>query len=77
MLRLSIRHERKPMLRNIKKMITDPTGAITMEYVFNSLIGISVAGVLFFFIKSPAFGSLLVGQITDFITGAVGSLFHW
>lgn len=65
------------MLRKLMSRFADPSGAITMEYVFNSLIGIAVAGVLFFFIKSPQFGALLVGQITDFITGAVGQLFHW
>lgn len=65
------------MLRKLIAKFTDSRGAITMEYVFNSLIGIAVAGVLFYFIKSPQFGSLLIGQITDFITGAVGSLFHW
>lgn len=65
------------MLHKLRRFTTDSTGAITMEYVFNSLIGIAVAGVLFYFIKSPAFGSLLVENITNFITGAVGSLFHW
>ena len=48
-----------------------------MEYVFNSLIGIAVAGVLFYFIKSPVFASLLTNNIVEFITNAVGSLFHW
>jgi len=55
----------------------DETGAITLEYVFNSLIGIAVAGVLFYFIKSPAFATLLTNNIVDFISNAVGSLFHW
>ena len=59
------------------RKFADQTGAITMEYVFNSLIGIAVAGVLFFFIKSPAFASILTSNIVDFITNAVGSLFHW
>lgn len=65
------------MFRKIRGIAADTTGAITMEYVFNSLIGIAVAGVLFYFIKSPQFGALLVENITNFITGAVGSLFHW
>ena len=55
----------------------DESGAITTEYVFNSLIGIAVAGVLFFFIKSPVFAQLLTSNIVDFISNAVGSLFHW
>lgn len=64
-------------MRTFIKRFQDPTGAITMEYVFNSLIGIAVAGVLFFFIKSPVFGQLLTSNIVDFISNAVGSLFHW
>ena len=45
--------------------------------LFRSLIGIAVAGVLFFFIKSPAFATLLSSNITNFISNAVGSLFNW
>lgn len=65
------------MLRKLVTKFTDSTGAITLEYVFNSLIGIAVAGVLFIFIKSPQFGGILVKLITEFITGAVGQLFNW
>lgn len=65
------------MLHKTLRKLHDSDGAITMEYVFNSLVGIAVAGVLFYFIKSPAFASLLTNQIIDFITNAVGSLFHW
>lgn len=65
------------MIQKALRRLADTTGAITLEYVFNSLIGIAVAGVLFFFIKSPAFAGILSGQITDFITNAVGTLFHW
>lgn len=65
------------MIQKLLRKIADPTGAITLEYVFNSLIGIAVAGVLFFLIKSPQFGTLLMKLITDFITGAVGQLFNW
>ena len=64
-------------MNKLYRRFADPTGAITMEYVFNSLIGIAVAGVLFFFIKSPAFAGILTSNITDFISNAVGSLFHW
>jgi hypothetical protein len=64
-------------MNKIYRRFADQTGAITMEYVFNSLIGIAVAGVLFFFIKSPAFAAILSSNITDFISNAVGSLFHW
>ena len=64
-------------MNKIYRRFADQTGAITMEYVFNSLIGIAVAGVLFFFIKSPAFATLLTNNIVEFITNAVGSFFHW
>lgn len=65
------------MFKKLHRLCVDSTGAITLEYVFNSLIGIAVAGVLFFFIKSPAFASILSTNITEFISNAVGSLFHW
>ena len=65
------------MFKTLLGRLADSTGAITLEYVFNSLIGIAVAGVLFFFIKSPAFATLLSSNITNFISNAVGSLFNW
>lgn len=64
-------------MNKLFRRFADQSGAITMEYVFNSLIGIAVAGVLFYFIKSPVFASLLTNNIVEFITNAVGSLFHW
>lgn len=64
-------------MKRLLSKFSDTTGAITMEYVFNSLIGIAVAGVLFYFIKSPVFAQLLTSNIVDFISNAVGSLFHW